>query len=205
VVEKESVPKIEDSYTYNGEGLRTSQTISGTTSYLSWDMTEELPLILCDTTNSYIYGLGGLPIEQISSGGTVGLVYLRARAYDPATAQFLTVDPLVQSTRALYMYAQDNPLNRADPTGLCTGFGPAPAGCTGGPGELGPHVFCEPTKHETEETHHEIEKAQEEKFKNEEEESKSKLTGQEAWGSGAAAGSSGGGEPKDAPPEDDGE
>ena len=32
--EKESVPKIEDSYAYNGEGLRTSQTISGTTSYL---------------------------------------------------------------------------------------------------------------------------------------------------------------------------
>jgi YD repeat-containing protein len=38
--EKESVPKIEDSYTYNGEGLRTSQTISGTTSYFAWDVTE---------------------------------------------------------------------------------------------------------------------------------------------------------------------
>jgi RHS repeat-associated protein len=204
--EKESVPKIEDSYAYNGEGLRTSQTISGTTSYLTWDTTEKLPLILSDGTNSYIYGPDGLPIEQISSGGTVsylhhdqqgstrlltgstgtvtgkctygaygtptcegttttplgydaqytssdtGLIYMRARVYDPATAQFLTVDPLVQLTRALYTYAQDNPLNRADPTGLCTGFGPAPAGCTGGPGELGPHVFCEPTKRETEET-----------------------------------------------------
>ena len=202
--EKESVPKIEDSYAYNGEGLRTSQTISGTTSYLAWDMTEELPLILSDGTNSYIYGPAGLPIEQISSGGTVsylhhdqqgstrlltgstgtvtgkctygaygaqtcegttttplgydaqytssdtGLIYLRTRVYDPATAQFLTVDPLAQITRAPYAYAQDNPLNRADPTGLCTGFGPAPAGCTGGPGELGPHVFCEPTKEETE-------------------------------------------------------
>jgi RHS repeat-associated protein len=168
-------------------------------------MTEELPLILSDGTNSYIYGPGGLPVEQISSGGTVsymhhdqagstrlitgstgtvtgkctycaygaptcegatttplgydaqytssdtGLIYLRTRVYDPATAQFLTVDPLVRFTRALYTYAQDNPLNRADPTGLCTGFGPAPAGCTGGPGELGPHVFCEPTKREAEE------------------------------------------------------
>ena len=68
--EKESVPKIEDAYAYNGEGLRASQTISGTASYLAWGMAEELPLILSDGTNSYIYGPGGLPVEQISSGGT---------------------------------------------------------------------------------------------------------------------------------------
>lgn len=29
-----------------------------------------------------------------------GLIYLRARYYDPATALFLTVDPLVSITRA---------------------------------------------------------------------------------------------------------
>ncbi len=34
-------------------------------------MAEELPLILSDGTNSYIYGPDGMPIEQISSGGTV--------------------------------------------------------------------------------------------------------------------------------------
>ncbi len=171
--EKESVPKIEDAYAYNGEDLRTSQTISGTTSYLAWDMAEGLPLILSDGTNSYIYGPGGLPIEQINnstgavlylhhdqqgstrlltgSTGTVtgkcsyaaygtptcegtattplgydgqytssdtGLIYLRNRVYDPATAQFLTVDPTVSLTRAPYNYGQDNPLNREDPTGL---------------------------------------------------------------------------------------
>ena len=38
--------EIKDSYAYNGEDLRTSQTISGTTSYLAWDMSEELTLIL---------------------------------------------------------------------------------------------------------------------------------------------------------------
>ena len=54
-------PEIKDSYAYNGEGLRTSQTITGTTSYLAWDMSEELPLILSDGTNSYIYGPGGAP------------------------------------------------------------------------------------------------------------------------------------------------
>ena len=61
-------PKIEDSYAYNGEGLRASQTINGTTSYLAWDPTESTPLILSDGTNSYIYGPGGLPVEQIING-----------------------------------------------------------------------------------------------------------------------------------------
>jgi RHS repeat-associated protein len=164
--------EIKDSYAYDGDSLRASQTISGTTTYLVWDMTEGLPLILSDTTNSYIYGPGGLPVEQVSSGGTVtylhhdqqgstrlltgsagtvtgkctygaygaptcegatttplgydgqytssdtGLIYMRARVYDPATAQFLSVDPLAAVTRSPYNYTSDNPLNRSDPTGL---------------------------------------------------------------------------------------
>ncbi len=65
--EGESKPKIEDSYAYNGEGLRTSQTINGTTSYFAWDVTEGVPLILSDGTNSYIYGPGGIPVEQINN------------------------------------------------------------------------------------------------------------------------------------------
>jgi RHS repeat-associated protein len=165
--------EIKDTYTYNGEDLRTSQTISGTTSYLAWDMAEELPLVLGDGTSSYIYGPGGLPIEQISSGGTVtylhhdqqgsirlltgstgtvtgkctygaygtptcegttttplgfdaqytssdtGLVYMRARVYDPATAQFLSIDPFVALTGEPYSYAEDDPINKADPSGRC--------------------------------------------------------------------------------------
>jgi RHS repeat-associated protein len=187
--------EIKDTYTYNGENLRTSQTIAGTTSYLAWDTTEELPMILTDGTNSYIYGPDALPIEQISSGGTVtslhhdqagstrlltgstgtvtgkctygaygsstcegttttplgfdaqytssdtGLIYLRNRVYDPATAQFLTIDPLDEGSSTLahatgeqyvaaalrsasgsgpYVYANDNPLKNYDPTGLFT-------------------------------------------------------------------------------------
>lgn len=168
--------EIKDTYAYDGNGLRASQTISGTTNYLAWDVSQALPMLLIDGTNSYIYGPGGIPIEQISSGGTVsylhhdqqgstrlltgsagtvtgsttfdaygnktgstgttttplgydgqytssdtGLIYLRARVYDPATAQFLTVDPLVGLTRAPYDYTEDNPMNSTDPTGLWFG------------------------------------------------------------------------------------
>jgi RHS repeat-associated protein len=166
--------EIKDTYAYDGNGLRASQTISGTTIYMAWDVSQTLPLLLSDGTNSYIYGPGNLPVEQINNttgtalylhhdqqgstrlltgstgkaeatftydayGNTTGttgtaktplgydgqytsadtgLIYLRARVYDPATAQFLTVDPLAAVTRAPYNYASDNPANGTDPTGL---------------------------------------------------------------------------------------
>lgn len=47
-----------------------------------------------------------------------GLYYLINRYYDPATAQFLNVDPLVDLTSAPYRYAGDNPTNVSDPLGL---------------------------------------------------------------------------------------
>lgn len=47
-----------------------------------------------------------------------GLIYLRAREYDPATAQFLSVDPIEPITRAPYGYARENPLTFGDPSGL---------------------------------------------------------------------------------------
>jgi RHS repeat-associated protein len=176
--------KIEQSYAYNGEGLRASETLTGSTRYLTWQTAGvELPAILTNENSSIIYGPASVPIEQISSGGTVtylhhdqqgstrlltgstgkteatftyspygeltghtgtmgtllgfdgqyassdtGLIYMRARVYDPATAQFLTVDPLAGITRAPYNYAGDNPVNESDPTGLSgvfgTGIGP---------------------------------------------------------------------------------
>lgn len=175
--EEGETAKIEDSYAYNGDGLRTSQTESGTTSYLIWELSGGLPLLLDDGTHSYIYGPNGLPIEQISTtegkeeaqylhhdqqgstrlitgeeGGIQGTysyspygeisghtgsavttlgydgqymnagtntVYLRARNYDPKTAQFMSVDPAVAITRQSYAYAEDNPLSSGDPLGLC--------------------------------------------------------------------------------------
>jgi uncharacterized protein RhaS with RHS repeats len=45
-------------------------------------------------------------------------VYLRARDYDPATGQFLSVDPEVDSTLQPYAYAGNDPVSLSDPSGL---------------------------------------------------------------------------------------
>jgi RHS repeat-associated protein len=168
-----STQPIEETYVYNGDGLRVSQSGSGHTSYLTWDAAAPLPLLLSDATNSYIYGPGELPTEQISSESKVlylhhdqqgstrvltgatgaveatftyggygnltastgtattslgydgqyteantGLIYLRARSYEPSTGQFTSVDPAVESTLAPYSYSQDDPVNYVDPSGL---------------------------------------------------------------------------------------
>ncbi|HEV2953953.1 MAG TPA: RHS repeat-associated core domain-containing protein, partial [Candidatus Dormibacteraeota bacterium] len=47
------------------------------------------------------------------------LFYLRARYYDPRTAQFISRDPAVSSTREPYAYAGDTPLDASDPSGMC--------------------------------------------------------------------------------------
>jgi RHS repeat-associated protein len=72
---------------------------------------------------------------QLVSGDCVGeytdptgLIYLRARYYDPATGQFVTADPMVDTTRQPYAYAAGDPVNAVDPTGA----DPCSAGGGGG-------------------------------------------------------------------------
>lgn len=159
-------------YGYNGDGLRMSKTVSGTTTQQTWGASGRLPVVLVDGTTNYIYGVGGLPVEQVSGSTTLyyhqdqlgstraltdasgsvvgtytydpygkptastgtattalgfasqytdaesGLIYLRNRHYDPSTAQFLTRDPAVATTREPYSYVAGNPLNGTDPSGL---------------------------------------------------------------------------------------
>lgn len=62
------------------------------------------------------------PAETYSDPET-GFLYLRARYYDPATAQFLSPDPMFALTGERYGYAGNNPLNGSDPSGLCGPFG----------------------------------------------------------------------------------
>jgi uncharacterized protein RhaS with RHS repeats len=69
---------------------------------------------------------------------TTGLIYLRARWYDPQTGQFLSIDPLQALTQHAYEYANDSPLNGTDPTGLISAsdvgnaLAGVAAGATGG-------------------------------------------------------------------------
>ncbi|HVA05777.1 MAG TPA: RHS repeat-associated core domain-containing protein [Acidimicrobiales bacterium] len=44
--------------------------------------------------------------------------YTIGRYYDPATGQFLSVDPLADQTRQAYAYTRDNPVNAVDPLGF---------------------------------------------------------------------------------------
>jgi RHS repeat-associated protein len=59
-----------------------------------------------------------------------GYIYLQHRYYDPATAQFLTRDPLDALTGSAYSYVDDNPLNGSDPGGLFCIFSNS-KGCIG--------------------------------------------------------------------------
>jgi RHS repeat-associated protein len=63
---------------------------------------------------------------QYTSGDT-GLIYLRARSYDPTTAQFMSRDPLTPLTEAPYNYVGDDPLNGSDPSGLIFGIPGTPS------------------------------------------------------------------------------
>jgi len=46
-----------------------------------------------------------------------GLIYMRARWYDPATGQFISRDPRVSESGQPYAYANNSPHNFTDPTG----------------------------------------------------------------------------------------
>jgi len=59
---------------------------------------------------------------------TTGLIYLINHYYDPATGQFISVDPLVAQTGQPYAYTGGDPVNLTDPSGMCWSL---PAGAMG--------------------------------------------------------------------------
>ena len=168
-----SGPSASATYAYTGDGLRASKTVSAHAQNFVWQRVGTLPLLLEDGANSYIYGPGDLPIEQVSASGTKyffhqdqlgstralsdafgraagsfsynayghptsstgpastplgfarqytdaesGLILMGARYYDPETGQFLTRDPRTPVTRQPYLYANGDPVNLTDPSGL---------------------------------------------------------------------------------------
>jgi RHS repeat-associated protein len=54
-------------YAYDGDGLRTSKTVSGVKEAFTWNLAEAPSAPLVDGTTNYVTGFGGLPLEQISS------------------------------------------------------------------------------------------------------------------------------------------
>ena len=60
-------------YAYNGDGLRASKTVSGTTSQFVWDVSGQLPLLIKDASMEYIYGPGGMPVEHVNNSSALWL------------------------------------------------------------------------------------------------------------------------------------
>jgi RHS repeat-associated protein len=58
-------------YAYDGDGLRVSKTTGGTPEPYVWDRQAALPKILGDGSIYYVYGPGGLPLEQMSGSAVL--------------------------------------------------------------------------------------------------------------------------------------
>jgi RHS repeat-associated protein len=141
-----------NSYIYGPDGTPIEQISSGgTPTYLLADQlgsTRALTNSSGSVTATFSYdpwgnltGSTGSATTPFMYAGTyldssTGLYYMQARYYDPATGEFLSVDPAVAQTDAPFNYAGDDPVNGVDPSGLspdetqCTsvanGQGPGP-------------------------------------------------------------------------------
>ena len=82
--------------------------LTATTSYDAWGNPETAGGLTAATPFGYA---GGYTDPS-------GLIYLINRYYDPATGQFLSVDPDVAQTLEPYGYASGNPVSNTDPLGL---------------------------------------------------------------------------------------
>jgi RHS repeat-associated protein len=69
---------------------------------------------------SIVGGLTGVTPFGYAGGYTDpdGLIYLLNRYYNPATGQFMSVDPDLSKTLLPYSYASGNPVSQTDPNGL---------------------------------------------------------------------------------------
>jgi YD repeat-containing protein len=61
-------------YKYDGDGLRMSKTVSSVTAAFTWDVSGALPMLISDGTSRYVYGPGGLPLEQVAVPPAISLV-----------------------------------------------------------------------------------------------------------------------------------
>jgi RHS repeat-associated protein len=120
-------------YLYAPDGLPLEQINGSTVVYYVHDQLGSTRLIVNSTggiSSSYTYSAYG---TLVGSTGSVsnplgfagaytdtesGSLYLEHRYYDPAAAQFVSVDPAVAASHSAYDYVLDDPLDLSDPTGL---------------------------------------------------------------------------------------
>jgi RHS repeat-associated protein len=135
VLEEVSGGEVKVAYTYGTTGV--SQRRNGVTNYYGYDAHGNVTF-LADAagmvTDTYDYDAWGTLVA--SSGTTqntrmyvgeefdpnLGLINLRARAYDPSRGRFPTLDPQMGQlgnpvTFNRYLYAGGDPVNHIDPTG----------------------------------------------------------------------------------------
>jgi RHS repeat-associated protein len=85
-----------------------SGALAGSTNYDAWGTPETAGGLIATTPFGYA---GGYTDPD-------GLIYLLNRYYNPATGQFISVDPAITQTLQPYAYANGNPVSLSDPTGL---------------------------------------------------------------------------------------
>jgi RHS repeat-associated protein len=110
-------------------------------------------------SNTYINGLPSATVSKLGYTGhtalaSSGLIYMRARNYDPEIGRFITADtvvpdPLSSQDHNRYSYAVNNPLKYTDPTGnthvICITEGPECSHGNAGAGGGRISVYGRPT------------------------------------------------------------
>jgi RHS repeat-associated protein len=103
-------------YTNTGDArgtVNSSGSLTGTVSYDAWGNPDNAGGLTAITPFGYA---GGYTDPD-------GLIYLINRYYDPATGQFISVDPEVNQTLEPYAYTLGDPVAQTDPTGLSVNLG----------------------------------------------------------------------------------
>lgn len=72
---------------------------------------------MTSTTESRAAGSVSIEPRRVHPGGA-GDGYSIFRYYDPATGQFISVDPAIDQTEQPYSYSADDPVDNIDPSGL---------------------------------------------------------------------------------------
>jgi RHS repeat-associated protein len=136
VVEETVNGVVTRSYTYGLERISQAQAINGawTPSFYEYDgagSVRQLTNLAANVTVSDTYEYDAFGNAVNKTGATpnnylyrgeqfdpdLGLYYLRARYYNPATGRFLSVDPLADEGQRRYQYAAANPVDGMDPNG----------------------------------------------------------------------------------------